>query len=100
MFTKAKILFKLSHLKPILNEEFNIEKIGLFGSFATENYNENSDIDILFELKGDEILSLRSNQKLEELFIKEFQTHKIDLVNKKYLNPIIEQFIKDKIVYV
>jgi len=100
MFTKAKILFKLSHLKPILNEEFNIEKIGLFGSFATENYNENSDIDILFELKGDEILSLKSNQKLEELFIKEFQTHKIDLVNKKYLNPIIEQFIKDKIVYV
>jgi len=100
MFTKAKILFKLSHLKPILNKEFNIEKIGLFGSFATENYNENSDIDILFELKGDEILSLKSNQKLEELFIKEFQTHKIDLVNKKYLNPIIEQFIKDKIVYV
>lgn len=33
--------------KPLLQEDYGIDKIGYFGSFARGDYDENSDIDIL-----------------------------------------------------
>ena len=38
--TKDDILSKLLELKPILYNEYAVKKIGLFGSFATNTFNE------------------------------------------------------------
>lgn len=47
--TKNDLLQKLLALKPILkNEGFTI--VGIFGSYAREDYTNNSDIDILYTL--------------------------------------------------
>ncbi|MDR1368950.1 MAG: nucleotidyltransferase domain-containing protein [Dysgonamonadaceae bacterium] len=62
---------------------FNIDKIGIFGSYARDEENA-EDIDILLDedVKPEKMIELR--QVLERLFNK-----KIDLVIKKFANPII-----------
>ena len=62
---------------------YNLTRIGVFGSFAREEENPN-DIDILIEDEVDweKLLELRS--VLESAFGK-----KVDMVLKKFANPII-----------
>ncbi|MBY0424111.1 MAG: nucleotidyltransferase domain-containing protein, partial [Cytophagales bacterium] len=47
MDAKNDIEIKLSTLKPILHQRFNVDKIGYFGSFARNEQTETSDLDIL-----------------------------------------------------
>ncbi len=47
MQTLAEIKNQLGILKPKLATEFAVEQIGVFGSFARNEQNEKSDIDIL-----------------------------------------------------
>lgn len=49
--TKENILNFLKEIKPEL-EKYGIEKVALFGSFATEQQNVYSDIDIAIKKKG------------------------------------------------
>ncbi len=51
MNTKSDILAQLKELKPVLEEEYAVSKIGLFSSFADGSQNEDSNIDLLVELK-------------------------------------------------
>jgi hypothetical protein len=44
-----KILDKLNNVLPILKSKFGIRRIGLFGSYAREEQNDNSDVDILID---------------------------------------------------
>ncbi|MEA3554545.1 MAG: nucleotidyltransferase domain-containing protein [Campylobacterota bacterium] len=46
------IIDKLKKLKPIYKEE-GLILLGLFGSYAKSTQNENSDIDILYDIDGD-----------------------------------------------
>jgi uncharacterized protein len=49
--TKADILQSLKEQKPYLQQTFDVEKIGLFGSFAHETQQPDSDIDIYVEFR-------------------------------------------------
>ena len=49
MLKQNDILAFLSTQLPELQAEYNISKIGLFGSFARNEQDENSDIDIVLE---------------------------------------------------
>ena len=51
MMTKDEILSKLNELKPFLYQDFAVKNIGIFGSYANNSNSEESDIDILIELK-------------------------------------------------
>ena len=63
--------------------QFNLRKIGFFGSFARDEENAN-DIDILIEddIEPEKIIELKL--LLENSFQK-----KVDIVLKKFANPII-----------
>jgi len=79
-------------------EEFGVEEIGLFGSFATGNETEKSDVDILVNLNKNKktfrnFLSL--NYFLEKLF-----GTKVDLVTKQSLSPFIGPHILKSTIYV
>ena len=50
MESKTDILNKLRELKPIFSKEYAVRRIGLFGSFADNSADENSDNDLLVEL--------------------------------------------------
>ena len=90
MTNRTDIITKLKELKPTLQEEFAVKKIGLFGSFSDDTFTEASDIDILVELEkpiGWKFFTL-------ELFLQNIFGRKIDLVTR---NAIKEQ-IKDRIL--
>lgn len=49
MLSRTEIETKLRKLKPQLTNEFHVSSIGYFGSFATDEQSENSDLDLLVE---------------------------------------------------
>ncbi len=51
MLTKEKIIEILKKELPYLKNNFNLKKIGLFGSFAKDTAKENSDVDIIVEFE-------------------------------------------------
>jgi len=90
MLTKNEILEKLKELKPFLQQEFNVKEIGLFGSYAENRQDYESDIDILVELEkpiGWKFFTLE--KYLEEVF-----GRKVDLVTKKALKkPLMDKIL-------
>ena len=51
MLTKDKIIHLLQREQAYLASEFGVSKIGLFGSYAKGQSDENSDIDLLVEFE-------------------------------------------------
>ncbi|MEZ4986814.1 MAG: nucleotidyltransferase domain-containing protein [Saprospiraceae bacterium] len=100
MMTKQDVLDVLKESKPHLNEKFKIAELGLFGSYSTGNNNPESDIDILYLLEEGKQLGIEAIYELEEYMKKVLKVDRLDLVNRKYLNPIIELEIEDSLVYV
>ena len=49
MLTKEKVIETIEKERPHLAAEFNVKKIGLFGSFARGRQTSKSDIDIIVE---------------------------------------------------
>ena len=97
---KKEIISILKDHKVELEEKFSIYKVGLFGSYSSGTYTDDSDLDIIYELKKGKRLGLLEIYELEFFFKELFQMEKIDLVNAKYLNPIIESEIKKRVIYV
>lgn len=78
-------------------EKFHVSKIALFGSFAREEPNDRSDMDILVEFEnGQETLDNYMDLKfyLEELFDK-----KVDLVIFNSIKPSLKPSIMRSIKY-
>lgn len=97
--TRQDIIEYLKQKKPFFQEKYYIKQIGLFGSFAANEQIESSDIDLVYELIEGKSLSYYQFIELEELLSDHFN-RKIELVNYKYMNPIIKFKTKDKILYV
>jgi predicted nucleotidyltransferase len=94
--TKDKILRKLSKNKSYIEQHFEVEKIGLFGSYAKGLQTEESDIDIYVEFKHKTFDNLTGLWNyLEALYHK-----KIDLFHKhKYNNKVIISNIQKDVIY-
>jgi len=94
--TKTEILNELSNNKSYIQKKFEVDKIGLFGSYAKDKQDENSDIDIYVEFKNKTFDNLAGLWNyLEELYHK-----KIDLFHKhKNNNKIIISNIQKDVIY-
>lgn len=97
MKNKEEILQKLKELKPILEKDYNITEIGLFGSYLRGEQNQNSDIDILLDHKSG--LTFFKLIDLENLLNKTFNI-KVDIAFKKYLKKNIGKRILSEVNYV
>jgi len=96
MISKAEIINKLQELKPILQTDYSVKEIGLFGSFSDGTFNEDSDIDILVELYkpiGWKFFSL-------EIYLEKIFRRKVDLVTKNALKDQIRDQILKQVNYV
>lgn len=96
MITKDSIILKLKELKPLLEKEYSVRQIGIFGSFSDETYSDNSDIDLLVVLEkpiGWKFFSL-------ELYLEQIFNRKIDLVTKNSIKEQIKDNILDQIQYI
>ena len=96
---KKDILNYLKSNQEYYRNKFGIQFVGLFGSFARGEANENSDIDILYKIEKDKKLSmfryLKLIKQLEDFFHK-----KIDLIRVEILKPKIKDYIAKDIHYV
>jgi len=92
-----EILKKLKELKPILKDEYGIEEFAIFGSFAKEQDNKNSDIDIAI---------LKSNKRsfftlLKAINFLESQLgRKVDMGDFDSMKTFIKNRIKKDFIYV
>ena len=94
--TKSEVLDTLSIKKSYIEKEFEVSKIGIFGSYARDTQTDDSDIDFYVEFKNktfDNIAGLWNY--LEELYHK-----KIDIIHKhKNNNKVIISNIQREVIY-
>ena len=96
VMTKNEILNELSNNKRYIEQNFEVDKIGLFGSYAKGKQTEDSDIDIYVEFRHKTFDNLAGLWNyLEELYHK-----KIDLFHKhKNNNKVIISNIQKDVIY-
>ena len=94
--TKNEILNTLSDKKSFIEKEFEVSKIGLFGSYAKDTQTDDSDIDFYVEFKRKTFDNLAGLWVyLEELYHK-----KIDIIHKhKNNNKVIISNIQREVIY-
>ncbi|MEJ6980817.1 nucleotidyltransferase family protein [Pedobacter sp. P351] len=83
--------------KPALIQRYPISELGLFGSFARGDFNEQSDIDILVDFNGriDGFDYIRFAHEFEDLF-----HHKIDMVSRRAIKPHYLPFVERNLIHV
>jgi len=91
---KVKEIIKRN--KDILEQEYKVKLIGIFGSYVTGEPKTKSDIDILVEFS--ETPDIFNFIKLEE-FLSNLLGIKVDLVSKKALKPLIKNKVLKEAVY-
>ncbi|MBX3008373.1 MAG: nucleotidyltransferase domain-containing protein [Melioribacteraceae bacterium] len=93
---QKEIIKKLSSYKKESEYHKKIKQIGLFGSFAKNNYTNQSDIDVFVKLKPAEMFTLIGiKNDLEKLF-----QRKIDIVAlRQNMNKVLLNEIKQNGIY-
>lgn len=94
--TKENILNYLSSHKKEFQIEYEVENIGLFGSYARDEADDHSDIDIFVKMKPDLFKLVELKQKIEEDLRK-----KVDILREhKHMKPFLLKMIQRDITYV
>ncbi|MFY7810584.1 MAG: nucleotidyltransferase family protein [Flavobacterium sp.] len=96
MKTLAEIKSKLVEIKPILISKHPVERIAIFGSFARNEQNENSDVDIMIELNGK--IGIDFFRMADE--IEDYLGIKTDVASKNGIKPRYFDSIKKDLIYV
>jgi uncharacterized protein len=98
MKTLGEIKAKLESLKPILEEKFGVECIGVFGSYSRGEQTKKSDVDILVVFSTGVRVGFFKFLELEEFLTKKLGV-KVDLVTKNALKPMLKDQILRETVY-
>ncbi len=96
MIGKHNIYKVLEQNKDLLFSQYPIKSIGLFGSAVREDFQGNSDIDILVDFNepiGMEFIDLADT--LEKIL-----NHKVDLVSRNGIKPKYFKEIEKDLIYV
>jgi len=98
MLSSAEILDFLKRNKPVLQEKFHCNQIGLFGSFARNEQTETSDIDILvvFDTNTKNLYDIEISLKK---YLENHFNRKVDICAQKWINPIFKPLILKETVY-
>jgi predicted nucleotidyltransferase len=89
---------QLEMLKPLLKEKFEVETIGVFGSYSRGEQTKKSDVDVLVVFSEDAHVGFFKFLELEE-FLSQKIGVKVDLVTKDALKPMLKERILKEIVY-
>jgi len=81
--------------KPLLQERYKVQKLGVFGSYVRQEQTEASDVDVLVEFS--EIPSLLKFVNLEN-YLSDSLGVKVDLVHRSGLKPRIGERILAEVV--
>ena len=95
VLNKDAIILFLRKNKEFLEKEFGVTKVALFGSYARAQERQDSDIDLLIEVK---VKDFRNRFYLKEFFEKEFGK-KVDIGYFDSLKKIVQREIEEELVY-
>jgi uncharacterized protein len=97
MKTTEDIKKQLETLKPVLKDKYQVETIGIFGSYTSGEQTKKSDIDVLVEFSKDAHIGFFKFLELEE-FLTQKLGIKVDLVTKNALKPMLkDQILKETV---
>ena len=99
MKSLKEIKSHLEILKPILKDKYQVETIGIFGSYCRGDQKKKSDVDLLVTFAEPNDIDL-----LDFIGLKQFLTRrlkmKVDIVKKQALKPRIKDRILQETIYV
>lgn len=95
--TKEQLLTFLQNKKQDFRQEFTLQKLGIFGSFARGTATDESDIDLVVELEKPDLYNLIGiKQAVEEIF-----GGKVDVVRlRPRMNNMLKKRIEQDVMYV
>ncbi len=99
MIQQNEVLNYLKAHKTQFAAEFNILKIGIFGSYARNEQTENSDIDILIEMQPETEDIFEKRIMLKEILSKHF-SKPVDVCHLRALKPVFRELILKDAIYV
>ena len=96
VYDKQMILEILKIHKSYLKQKYSVNRIGLFGSFATDRANKESDLDFYVEFIEKNFDNLAGLY----LYLEELFDAKIDIVHyHKNINKLLLENIEKEVVY-
>lgn len=98
MANRQEILNYFETNKPVLFDKYRLKILALFGSYARQEQNENSDIDLLIEfIDGTENIHSKKLDLRRE--ISERFNLDVDLCREKYLKDCFKSLIYKDAIY-
>jgi predicted nucleotidyltransferase len=97
MKTIKEIKKQLETLKPVLKEKYQVETLGIFGSYTRGEQKRKSDLDIIVEFSEPNDIDLFKFIELR-LFLEDELNVKIDLVEKDTIKPRLKDQILQEII--
>jgi len=94
-----KIIDFLKNHKKDFRERFNIKTLGVFGSFARNEAQDASDIDLIVEFDDNTSNIFEKKQEIKALLGNEFN-REIDICNLRYIKPFLKDHILNQALYV
>ena len=99
MLSRSEILGFLAENKSLFHDQYHVIKLGLFGSYAREMANDQSDIDILIELAPGTQNIYELKKDLRNLIKNKFKKE-VDICREKTIKPLFRDLIIREAVYV
>ena len=96
MYTLDEIKTILAKAKPELQKKYPLSELGIFGSYARGEADENSDIDVLVDFNG--VMGMKYFDLIDDISLL-FNT-KVDVVSKRGIKPNYLPSVKDDLQYV
>ena len=98
MKTRDQILDFLSRNKKLFRDKYHINRIGLFGSYARDEQNNKSDLDLLVEFEENTQDLYELKIQIKEYFKKHLGLD-VDICREKYIKPRIKKAILNEAIY-
>ena len=99
MKTLEELKIELELLKPVLKEKFQVENIGIFGSYSQGHQEKKSDVDILVTFTKPNDIDLLDFIALKQYLSRKLKT-RVDLVEKETLKVRIKDRILQETIYI
>lgn len=99
MKTLEELKIELELLKPVLKEKFQVETIGIFGSYSQGQQKKRSDVDILVTFTKPNDIDLLDFIALKQYLSRKLKT-RVDLVEKETLKVRIKDRILQETIYI
>jgi predicted nucleotidyltransferase len=98
MLDSKQILIYLSSNKDRFKKDYHLIRIGVFGSVARGEQNENSDIDLVVEFEENTPDLYTVKQRLRDEIQSKFNTQ-VDICREKYIKPIFKKLVLSEVKY-